>query len=97
MRWSVRGPPARALWDSVAGSAWRGGVSSVRLCAAQVWGTSSQHYPQRCGLKHVLEDQDVVQVRPCAVRRRLCFLAGSPAHAAAAGRMSAVPQTRRRL
>ncbi|GBG89772.1 hypothetical protein CBR_g49625 [Chara braunii] len=27
-----------------------------------VWGTSSKHYPQRCGLAHVLEDEDVVQV-----------------------------------
>lgn len=29
---------------------------------ALVWGTSSKHYPQRCGLTHPLEDEDVVQV-----------------------------------
>ena len=33
------------------------------LCRfALVWGTSSKHYPQRCGLGHILEDEDVVQV-----------------------------------
>lgn len=29
---------------------------------ALVWGTSSKHYPQRCGLTHVLDDEDVVQI-----------------------------------
>ncbi|KAJ9518526.1 hypothetical protein QJQ45_018563 [Haematococcus lacustris] len=29
---------------------------------ALVWGTSSKHYPQRCGLTHKLEDEDVVQI-----------------------------------
>ena len=29
---------------------------------ALVWGTSTRHSPQRCGLKHELHDQDVVQV-----------------------------------
>ena len=29
---------------------------------ALVWGTSAKHYPQRCGLVHVLEDEDVVQL-----------------------------------
>lgn len=29
---------------------------------ALVWGTSSKHYPQRCGLTHPLDDEDVVQV-----------------------------------
>lgn len=29
---------------------------------ALVWGTSSKHYPQRCGLTHQLEDEDVVQI-----------------------------------
>ncbi len=32
---------------------------------ALVWGTSSKHYPQRCGLSHPLEDEDVVQVGLC--------------------------------
>ena len=29
---------------------------------ALVWGTSSKHMPQRCGLAHNLEDEDVVQI-----------------------------------
>jgi uncharacterized protein len=29
---------------------------------ALVWGTSSKHMPQRCGLGHHLEDEDVVQI-----------------------------------
>lgn len=29
---------------------------------ALVWGTSSKHYPQRCGLTHTLDDEDVVQI-----------------------------------
>lgn len=29
---------------------------------ALVWGTSAKHMPQRCGLTHVLEDEDVVQI-----------------------------------
>ena len=29
---------------------------------ALVWGRSAKHAPQRCGLSHMLEDQDVVQV-----------------------------------
>lgn len=27
-----------------------------------VWGTSGKHYPQHCGLGHVLQDEDVVQI-----------------------------------
>lgn len=27
-----------------------------------VWGTSSRHYPQHCGLSHILHDEDVVQI-----------------------------------
>lgn len=27
-----------------------------------VWGTSSRHYPQHCGLGHMLNDEDVVQI-----------------------------------
>jgi ribosome-interacting GTPase 1 len=52
----------------------RGGTTVSGLCDqihrtlakefkyALVWGTSSKHYPQRCGLTHQLEDEDVVQV-----------------------------------
>jgi len=29
---------------------------------ALVWGTSAKHYPQRVGLKHLVEDEDVVQI-----------------------------------
>ena len=35
---------------------------------ALVWGTSSKHYPQRCGLTHTLGDEDVVQ----ALARLIC-------------------------
>jgi len=27
-----------------------------------VWGTSAKHYPQRCGMAHILNDEDVVQI-----------------------------------
>jgi hypothetical protein len=41
----------------------RGQTLAKQLQYAAVWGTSSKHYPQRCGAGHVLEDGDVVQVR----------------------------------
>ncbi|PNH05520.1 Developmentally regulated G-protein 2 [Tetrabaena socialis] len=52
----------------------RGGTTLEALCRqihnsmvqqfkyALVWGTSSKHYPQRCGSGHQLEDEDVVQI-----------------------------------
>ncbi|KAK9908310.1 hypothetical protein WJX75_009685 [Coccomyxa subellipsoidea] len=60
--------------DPVVLSADRGGTSIEALCTqihkslvadfsySLVWGTSSKHYPQRCGLSHILEDEDVVQI-----------------------------------
>lgn len=52
----------------------RGGTQLEHMCMqihntlakdfqyALVWGTSAKHYPQRCGLLHALEDEDVVQI-----------------------------------
>jgi hypothetical protein len=60
--------------DPVVLSADRGGVTVRHLCDrihrhlapdlayALVWGTSAKHYPQRAGLGHQLEDEDVVQI-----------------------------------
>ncbi|KXZ55228.1 hypothetical protein GPECTOR_3g37 [Gonium pectorale] len=60
--------------DPVVLTADRGGTTLEALCRqihnsmvgqfkyALVWGTSSKHYPQRCGLNHQLEDEDVVQI-----------------------------------
>ncbi|KAG2728698.1 hypothetical protein I3760_01G216700 [Carya illinoinensis] len=35
-------------------------VKDVKYVLA--WGTSARHYPQHCGLSHVLQDEDVVQI-----------------------------------
>lgn len=52
----------------------RGGTTIEALCKqihksmvgefqyGLIWGTSSKHYPQRCGLQHRLDDEDVVQI-----------------------------------
>ena len=62
------------LEDPVVLSDARGGVTVKHFCAqlhadlprqlkyALVWGTSPKHYGQRVGLKHGLEDEDVVQI-----------------------------------
>ncbi|KAF3452057.1 hypothetical protein FNV43_RR08153 [Rhamnella rubrinervis] len=60
--------------DPVVLSADRGGCTVEDFCNhihrslvkdvkyVLVWGTSARHYPQHCGLGHVLNDEDVVQI-----------------------------------
>ena len=60
--------------DPVVLSEIRKGTTVKSLCAnissellrefnyALVWGTSAKHSPQRCGLSHKLDDEDVVQI-----------------------------------
>jgi len=31
-------------------------------CSAWVWGNSVKHNPQKVGIDHILEDEDVVQI-----------------------------------
>lgn len=31
-------------------------------CSALVWGSSVKHQPQKVGIEHVLNDEDVVQI-----------------------------------
>jgi TGS domain len=35
-----------------------------------VWGTSAKHAPQRCGLNHQLDDEDVVQIVTKTVKQQ---------------------------
>jgi hypothetical protein len=35
-----------------------------------IWGTSAKHAPQRCGLGHHLNDQDVVQIVTKTVKQQ---------------------------
>jgi len=37
---------------------------------ALVWGTSAKHSPQRCGLNHQLDDEDVVQIVSKTVKQQ---------------------------
>jgi hypothetical protein len=37
---------------------------------ALVWGTSAKHVPQRCGLNHQLDDEDVVQIITKTVKQQ---------------------------
>jgi ribosome-interacting GTPase 1 len=62
------------LAEPVVLSQIRRGTTVKSLCAnvssellrefnyALVWGTSAKHSPQRCGLGHTLDDEDVVQI-----------------------------------
>jgi hypothetical protein len=63
-------------------SSIRKGTTVKALCAnissemlrdfnyALVWGMSAKHSPQRCGLNHQLEDEDVVQVVTKTVKQQ---------------------------
>jgi endonuclease III-like uncharacterized protein len=37
---------------------------------ALVWGTSTKHSPQRCGMHHQLDDEDVVQIVTKTVKQQ---------------------------
>ena len=62
------------LSEPVVLSTIRKGTKIKSLCAnvssqmlrdfnfALVWGTSTKHSPQRCGVEHQLDDEDVVQI-----------------------------------
>lgn len=62
------------LEEPVVLSKIRKGTTVQSLCAnvssqllrdfnyALVWGTSAKHSPQRCGMNHNLDDEDVVQI-----------------------------------
>jgi uncharacterized protein len=70
------------LAEPVVLSEIRKGTTVKSLCAnvssemlrdfnyALVWGTSAKHSPQRCGLGHQLEDQDVVQIVAKTVKQQ---------------------------
>jgi hypothetical protein len=70
------------LAEPIVLSAIRKGTSVKSLCAnistellrdfnyALVWGTSACHAPQRCGLLHQLDDEDVVQIVTKTVKQQ---------------------------
>lgn len=70
------------LDDPVVLSEIRKGTTVKSLCAnisshmlrdfnyALVWGISAKHSPQRCGLNHQLDDEDVVQIVSKTVKQQ---------------------------
>jgi len=70
------------LEEPVVLSQIRKGTTVKSLCAnistqmlrdlnyALVWGTSAKHSPQRCGLNHQLDDEDVVQIVTKTVKQQ---------------------------
>jgi uncharacterized protein len=70
------------LAEPVVLSAIRKGTTVKSLCSnisstmlrdfnyALVWGTSAKHVPQRCGLNHPLDDEDVVQIITKTVKQQ---------------------------
>ena len=70
------------LEEPVVLSEIRKGTTVKSLCAnissqmlrdfnyALVWGTSAKHAPQRCGLNHQLDDEDVVQIVAKTVKQQ---------------------------
>lgn len=69
---------------------------------ALVWGKSAKHAPQRCGLNHSLDDEDVVQIVARTVKqqqndRNYASLAQSFADKHAKKRLEAKKQKQSRL
>jgi uncharacterized protein len=70
------------LSEPVVLSAIRKGTNVKSLCSnvsstmlrdfnyALIWGTSAKHVPQRCGLNHPLDDEDVVQIITKTVKQQ---------------------------
>jgi ribosome-interacting GTPase 1 len=102
------------LDDPVILSAIRKGTKVKSLCEnissellrdfnyALVWGTSAKHMPQRCGLNHTLEDEDVVQVVAKTVKqqqqdRNYASLSQTYADKHAKKRLAAKKQKQQRL
>jgi len=47
---------------SLTGPGPRRGTTTMHAHSAWVWGSSVKHHPQKVGIDHVLEDEDVVQI-----------------------------------
>lgn len=69
---------------------------------ALVWGTSAKHSPQRCGLNHHLDDEDVVQIVTKTIKQQqmtkgYADLAQQAADKHAKKRLEAKKQKQKRL